>query len=592
MMPPFRRHRLDTRLPAGPGLAPGTTDARGRLRAGLPIDWPFTTALVLIAGYMAYAFAVVHFGIHDGGQGDDSARLLIAFRMRDDLSSAWTMFLTQPWPPMPYILQVLAGRALHLVAGFSDRQFVQSALLCSVTLFVLHLLVALVTCRRLGSTLAGLLYIVGMISAGSISLLAISAMAEAPAYFFLAVAALLLTMDSAVAVAAAGLMFMAGSLCRSEIAVFGAFTAAILLFRHGWWRSFMFGAISVAAAAVKTLHTLLLPSGGMSYFDLRKFYWLGNNPGQRLHFLLSQMAAAQRIDTSDVTVLALLVAVVLVQGFLVHRREPGDTLATRRVRYALGVSLLGSATVAFLVGLCAFGIISWNSRYQLIPLSITFFGLCLFAAGHDRRSGAWGMAVLGVATVALFFVGASGAFASFGVVEASVPVDLRQARMVIDRLAGPNNLLVVDALAFWDTYPLMHAEIDAGATRSACAYDMPPVVETAGMRAAIAQGHSLKTVDLLGYIDQYQPTILATAGPEWRAWLDSIPRFMDKQERASYILPSITWQSPSVGELKLDKIGSGKRFLVTRIFQSPKVSLYRLTRIKSGPASRADRPKF
>ncbi len=251
------------------------------------------------------------------------------------------------------------------------------------------------------------------------------------------------------------------------------------------------GAISVAAAAVKTLHTLLLPSGGMSYFNLRQFYWLGNNPGQRLGFLWERATAAQRIYPLDGELLALLVAVVLVQSFLIRRREPGDPFATRRVRYALGVSLLGAAAVTFLVGLCAFGVISWSFRYQLIPLSITFFGLSLFAAGPDSRSGAWGMTVLGLATAALLFVGVSGALGSFSVVEDSVPVDLRQARAVIDRLAGPNNLLVVDALAFWDTYPLMHAEIDAGATRSACVYDMPPVVETAGMRAAIAQGHSL-----------------------------------------------------------------------------------------------------
>jgi hypothetical protein len=46
-----------------------------------------------------------------------------------------------------------------------------------------------------------------------------------------------------------------------------------------------------------------------------------------------------------------------------------------------------------------------------------------------------------------------------------------------------------------------------------------------------------------------------------------IARFVaEAMERASYVLPTITWQNDSEGVLSLQKIGSDKRFRVTRFF--------------------------
>jgi hypothetical protein len=549
-----------------------------------PVDLPYVLALLLVAGFAAYAFASVHFGIRDGGMGDDSHRLLIAYRLIPDLSPTWTLFLDQPWPPLPYILQVLTHRALRITVGISDRQFIQSAILCSITLYGLHLMVALEACRRLGSNLAGLFYVAGAISAGSVIILAVSAMAEAPAFFFLSLAALLLTFDRSLAIGGAGLMFLAASLSRSEIAVFGLLTSLIVLFRYGVVRAVGFAAIALAAAGIKTIYTLVQSSGGMSYLNLGDFYWVGDSVQQRLGYLLDGLIAASRINIVLVYLLILLVPALILK---VHarRQNPKDHMTTEAHggKFAIGVTTLGIASVTFITLLCALGKIAWDVRYELLPLSITYLGVCVLASGDgsvSRRQVGTGVAGVNLTmTVLVFLAGAFGAVESLKALEAVVPIELRQARDVTVQNTSPNKLLAVDALKFWDTYPLVHAVIDAGAMNSACVYDFPQLLQTAGMQSAVTGGESRKTINFLAYIDQYEPALLAAAGPEWRPYLDSITRFMDHEERSSYVLPSITWQNEVDGELSLSKIGSNKRFRVTRIYENAKVRLYRLARI-------------
>jgi hypothetical protein len=547
------------------------------------VDVPAVLSLILAAAFAAYAFANVHFGIRDGGLGDDSHRLLIAYRLVGDLSSTWNLYLSQPWPPLPYILQVLTHRVLSLFIGVTDRQFIQSALFCSIIFYALHLVLVVGISRRLKASAAGLLYIVGSISAGSIVILAVSAMAEAPTLFFLASGGWLLTFKRRAAVATAALMLLAASLCRSEVAVISLIVTVLVALRHGIASAAIFAAIALAAAGFKTLYALSIASDQMSYLNLSSFYWVGDTVKQRLGFLLDGFVATGSINSklSHVAIVLMVVSGLTLLMRVFGDREPSRS-DSQRLQYASAVTVVGLITALFVMCLCALGKISWDVRYQLMPLSIIYWGLCLLivmSSPSSTRKIAYRRAEMALAIPA-FFVGVSGLLVSFTALEAVVPSSMRQARDFIVQNAGPDKRVIVDALMFWDTYPLVHAIVDAQAAGSACVYDTPPVGQTAGMKSAIERGESWKTVNLLGYVDQYDPKLLVMAGRDWRKYLDSIPRFMDNDERASYILPSITWRDEFVdGELSLTKIGSDSRFRLSLIFENRDVRLYRIDRL-------------
>lgn len=202
--------------------------------------------VVLLASWAASRLdLIVNHGLV-GGNGDESHRLVISYRLCHDFSrNIYSYFFHSTWPPLPYIIQ---GAAFHLQQGLGLSSDFGTVAICSSTCaYALAVALAYAALAVRFQRIAGLIAVILMLSLHQLTDLAITPMAESYCTLFLAWALLLAALPggSRRRAVLVGLAIMLATQCRSETIVLSVVFAAYCFFQDGR----LAGAVCLSIAA-------------------------------------------------------------------------------------------------------------------------------------------------------------------------------------------------------------------------------------------------------------------------------------------------------------------------------------------------------
>lgn len=537
-----------------------------------------------------------------GGNGDESHRLVISHRLCHNFSAnIYSYFFHQPWPPLPYILQ---GTTFRLQQGLGLSIDFGTAAVCSSTCaYVLAIALAYAALAIRFQRVAGLIALVLALSLRVLTGLAITPMAESYCTCFLAWAFLLAAVPGAFRGRAIliGLAVMLATQCRSEVVVLSVVFAVYCLREHGRLASVACFSIAVFPFLLKAIVNLATGFTGMTYLNQQDFYNLKDN--WHANALKAWDALQRHVHEEHAFVtLATLLFLAAVCGALGRRAlgsRTGGESGFRSRYFWLLVGAAGTLT-AFILMAMASGRIIPNPRFLVIshflwtlPASVAA-SLPLArlgklyqereALGRALRKSPWRGLGSAVSVVCLVVLAGSlfQAVASFYASAVSFHKE-DAARVPKPILAAKEWLhenyrhghVCFDSLIWWETFLFYHSLRNDAESTQFMVYDRPP---GDWLEGAPTERGECYVAAMHRYVEAFRPELIVLAGPGYRRFLEDVGKFVDWNEKASYLRPFLNEREDGTLQMMDSPYWKKSESLAVTLwpaFQNDAVAIYR-----------------
>lgn len=538
-----------------------------------------------------------------GGNGDESHRLVIAYRLCHNFSAnIYSYFFHHPWPPLPYILQ---GAAFRLQRGLGlSSDFGTAAVCTSTCAYVLAVALAYAALAVRFQRVAGWIAVILMLGLHQLTDLAITPMAESYCTLFLAWAFLLASLPGGSRRRAVliGLALMLATQCRSEVIVLSVVFAAYCTCQYGRLGGAACLAIAVFPFLLKVIVNRATGYSGMTYLNLADFVqfessWHAN--------ALKALGALQQYVNAEQAYgsLAGLLALAALCGSIGRRAlgshagggEPG-----LRARYFwLLVGAAGTLSASIVIAMSASFVLPFPRYFVVchtlwtLPFSIAV-SLPLVRLGQLYKERATlGQALresplrwLGGAVSLMCLVALAGSLfrgvECFGASSVSfynegaarVPQPILAAKEWL-RENYRRGHVCYDSLNWWETFLFYHGLRNDAESTQCMSCDRPAGDWQEG--PAAKPGERLVAA-LHRYVEAFRPELIVLAGPDYRRSREAIEKFCDRNEKASYLRPFLDERENGTLQMTASpywKKGESLSVTLHPAFENEAVAIYR-----------------
>lgn len=536
-----------------------TARLRSAWRPGLLCDLLVVVLLACWAG--SRLDLMVNHGLV-GGNGDESHRLVISYRLcHNFFGSIYSYYFHNPWPPLPYVLQIAAYRLLQGLGLSAD--FGTVAVCSSTCAYVLAAALAYAALAIRFQRAAGLIAVILVLSLRDLTSLAVTPMAESYCTFFLASAFLLaaapgVSRRRAVLI---GLAVMLATQCRSEVIVLSVAFAAYCLDQYGRFAGAACLSLAVFPFLMKAMVNWATGFSGMSYFNLGDFYHFENSwHANALKALdaLQQYLQGERAFGSLVAFLSLAAVCGAVGRRALGRRVTAGESVLRSTYFWLLVGAAGTLSAAILAAMAGSFVLPFPRYFVIchflwtLPLAVVaslpltrLGGLCQEREALVQALRRSPLRWLGGAVSLVCLVVLAGSLYRGAECFRATAVSLYQeqaARIPQPVLAAKDWLqanyrqghVCFDSLIWWEGFLFYHSLRDDAESTQFMVYDRPPGDWLQELPSEPGENY---VAAMHRYIEAFQPEVVVLAGPEYRRVLEGIERFADRNEKPSYLRP-------------------------------------------------------